>query len=160
MIGTWLLCAKCKIKVNAFNTYNWWLVHDCYTQNARLKLMDLVHRINDWYMIVIREMHVSVVVWSLYHLQDFCCGTERIHNFVFQSSRILLDFRIFVKFAIDNSSIVGIATWPAFPNFKCDPQHRSWLFIWISDLQLAPTHWSVEIITFLELPKSPTQCAL
>ena len=97
MIGTWLLCAKCKIKVNAFNTYNWWLVHDCYTRNARLKLMYLVHRINDWYMIVIREMHVSVVAWSLYHLQDFCCTTVRIHNFVFQSSRFLLDFRILLN---------------------------------------------------------------
>ena len=134
MIGTWLLCTKCKIKVNAFNTYNWWLVHGCYTWNACFSFCLILN-----------------------HLQYFCWATVRIHNFVFQISRFLLDFRISVKFVINNYSIVGILTWPTFPSFKCDPQHRSWLFIWICDLQLVPTHWSVEIIT---LPKSPTQCAL
>ena len=117
-----------------------------------------MHRIDDWYMIVIRKMHVSVVAWSLYHLQHFCCTTVRIHNFVFESSRFLLDFQTFVKFAINNSSVAQIVTWPAFPNFKCDPQHGFWLLIWPYDLHLAPTHWSVEIITSLQLPKSPTMC--
>ena len=102
--------------------------------------------------------------WLLYakcmfQLPDHCtiCKISvarlRINNFVFQSSRFLLDFRISAKFAINNSSIVGIVTWPAFPNFKCDSQHRSWLFIWICDLQLAPMHWSVEIITLFTTAK-------
>ena len=36
-------------------------VHKLSVVIREMQLMDLVHRINDWYMIVIRKMHVSVV---------------------------------------------------------------------------------------------------
>ena len=170
------VCSYMMIVLYAYSMLQW-LVHDYYARNAWLPVMRLVHR-NDMvintYEVPVCSQHITVVAWPLHHshniklpacyntLPNLDCehGVLYYRNYRSQicllASLVRYSFRFFAFLLTLHFGFLSVSTyllhlWAAqiCSPFIC----RSFLVLnWEAGQELGPTHLSVEIVKFLQLP--------